>query len=172
MAVTRDLLRSLTLGAPKRAFASRLVFLRDGSQPKRLELELDAAGNPVMETTAEGELRPVQRLRHPPYTEDGKPVQVEVREPNLKERGAIERSIKVSREGELASVDVATLKVELVTRMTYVPGTQQKVFGDADREALFGQPTGGFVDDLFEVAVQLFNAEAAEEAGKNSNGTA
>lgn len=171
MAITRDLLRSLTLGAPKRAFASRLVTLRDATQPRRAEPELDAAGVPVVETSPEGEERPVTRLRHPPLQQDGQLVQVEVREPNLKERGAIERAMKVDRSGDLASVDVAALKLELVVRMTYLPGTNTKVFGDADREALGAQPAGGFVDDIFEVAVQLFNAADAEEAGKNSNGT-
>lgn len=173
MAITRDFLRSVTLGAPKRAFRSQLVVLRNAAAPKVLEAELDSNGVPRRLLGDDGVERNVEVLRHPPVLDEaGQSVKVELREPNLRERGAIERAVKVDRSGELASVDMVMLKVELVTRMTYVPGTNQKVFDEKDRDGLLAQPAGGFVDDLFEVAVGLFNAEPAEEAGKNSNGTA
>lgn len=175
----RDLLRRLTLGAPQRQMKKRLVVIRDASRPRVLEVELDEEGKPKLEQVLddvkkllfddEGKpvMREVKRYRHPPaIKEDGSVACVEVREPGIKQRAAIFRAAGVSS-GEVASIDMAVLQVETVVALTYEPGTNVKVFGDADKPALAAQLAGGFVDDIFEVAYPLMNAAREEEVEKN-----
>lgn len=181
---TRDALRSLTLGAPKRQFRVVLVPLRDGTQPKGLEDELDADGKPVMiekvrgdgSTELDSDGQPVmvvkQRRRHPPRKDAaGAIVMVEIREPNLTERASILRAAKLGGANDGTKAEIDTLQVETVIRLTYVPGTNIRVFDDVDKRALLAQPAGGWLDDLAEVALPMLNLASEEEVSKNSKGT-
>lgn len=181
----RDMLRSLTLGAPPRQMRKRLVTLRDASQPRRPEDELDEEGQPVLEQATDGNgeqlfdetgkpvMRTKQRYRHPPLLlQDGKLAQVEVREPGIKQRAAIYRAAGVSAAGEESKFDMAQLQVETVVALTYEPGTNIKIYSEADKPALLAQLAGGFVDDIFEVAQPLMNSAKEQDVEKNSKGTA
>lgn len=175
----RDLLRRLTLGAPPRQMKKKLVAIRDASRPRALEVELDEEGKPKTEPALDDAKKPlfddegkpvmreVKRYRHPPATkEDGSAAVVEVREPGLKLRANIFRAAGVSA-GDASSIDMAALQVETVVALTYEPGTNVKIFTDADKPALAAQLAGGFVDDIFEVAYPLMNAAKEEEVSKN-----
>lgn len=177
----REKIRGLTLGAPQRQMRRVLVTLRDTSKPRQLEKQLDAEGKPKLEQKLDAKKKPVfaddtgekvmvevERYRHPPLLhEDGKPVQVEVREPGLKQRSAIYRAAGITgTEGE--GIDMAQLQVEAVVALTYEPGAGNvKIFTDADKPALLAQLAGGFVDDIFEVASELMNVAKEEEVSKN-----
>lgn len=63
---------------------------------------------------------------------------IEVRQPTLSE--AIDMSMKQDEMGS------ATLFV--LTHFCYVPGTDQRVFSDADNDSLKGLPAGKWVQDL------------------------
>lgn len=174
----RDFFRSLTLGAPARPFAKKLVPLRDSSKPRVLEVELDEEGKPKLEQERDAKkkllfdddgkpvMREVKRYRHPPRVkEDGSPAMVEVREPGIKLRGALYKAAGVTADAE--SFDMAQLQVEAVVALTFVPDTNIKVFDEKDKPQLLAQPSGGFVDDLFEVIQPLMNAAKEEEVAKN-----
>lgn len=176
----RETLRTLTLGAPPRQMRKVLVALRDATKKRVLETELDAECNPKMEPVLDAKkkpvfddegkpvMRPVKRYRFPPLAlPDGKPAQVEVREPGLKQRSAIYRAAGIAPGAEAEGIDMAQLQVEAVVALTFEPGTNVKVFDDRDKPALLAQLSGGFVDDIFEVASELMNAAKEEEVSKN-----
>lgn len=177
MTSERDLLRSLTLGAAPRQMRKKLVPIRDTSRPRVLELELDEegqpkreqvreAGKPVFDDEGKPVMREVKRYRHPQaITIDGRPAFVEVREPGLKQRAAIFRAAGAA--GQEDGIDMAALQVETVVALTYEPGTNVRIFTDADKPALAAQLAGGFVDDIFEVAYPLMNGAKEEEVEKN-----
>lgn len=181
MSSLREKLRSLTLGAPQRQMRRVLVTLRDASKPRVLELERDAEGQPKLEQQLDEKKKPkfdddgkpvmveVKRLRHPPLLlDDGQPAQVEVREPGLKQRSAIYRAAGITgNEGE--GIDMAQLQVEAVVALTYEPGSNVKIYTDADKPALLAQLAGGFVDDIFEVASEVMNVTKAQEETVSKN---
>lgn len=89
---------------------------------------------------------------------------VEIRQPNIKQRSEILRLAK-AQSGDKDRVDLASLSIESIIRCCYVPGTNEKVFGDADRDTLAEMPSGSFVDDLASAALGLMNVDK-EEAEK------
>lgn len=176
----RETLRSLTLGAPPRQMRKVLVSLRDATKQRVLEVELDAEGQPKMEPQLDAKKKPVfdddglpvmrevKRYRFPKLQlPDGQLAQVEVREPGLKQRAAIYRAAGIAPGAESEGIDMAQLQVEAVVALTYEPGTNVKVFADTDKPALLAQLSGGFVDDIFEVASELMNQAKEEEVSKN-----
>lgn len=180
MSSLRDQLRGLTLGAPPRQMRKVLVPLRDYSLPRVLEIELDEEGKPKLEQALDEKkkkvfdddgnpvMREVQRYRYPRRTlEDGKPAMVEVREPGLKLRAAIYKAAGVTAGPDGDGIDMAELQVESVVALTYEPGTNVKIFTDADKQALRVQLSGGFVDDIFEIAGPLMNVAQEDEIAKN-----
>lgn len=182
MSVTdRDFLRSVTLGAAPRQFRKKLVVLRDATQTRVLEVDLDEEGKPKLEQALDAKKKPVfdddgqpvmqqvKRYRYPPrLKDDGSPAMVEVREPGLKLRSAIYRAAGVSSpDVETEGIDMARLQVEAVVALSYVPDTNIKVFDEKDKPALAAQLAGGFVDDIYEVASKLMNVGKEEEVSKN-----
>jgi hypothetical protein len=176
----RETLRSLTLGAPPRQMRKVLVSLRDATKARVLEVELDAEGQPKMEPQLDTKQKPVfaddglpvmrqvKRYRFPKLQlPDGQPAQVEVREPGLKQRAAIYRAAGIAPGAQSEGLDMAQLQVEAVVALTYEPGTNVKIYADTDKPALLAQLSGGFVDDIFEVASELLNQAKEEELSKN-----
>lgn len=104
-------------------------------------------------------------------TEAGE-LEVEVRAPSVRSRGLILRRAK-ALSGDAEKVEPEQLQVEAVLQCSFRPGSEERVFEEADREALLSQPAGGFVDRLAEVALPMLNVEEAErkELEKNSEGT-
>lgn len=91
--------------------------------------------------------------------------QYEVRQPSVRERSAILQAGEVLS-GDAKKMDMGRMQVQGIITCTYVPGSGERVFEQADFEALMEQPSGGFVDKLGEVVLTLMNIEA-EKAAKN-----
>ncbi|GMV19029.1 MAG: hypothetical protein AMXMBFR56_72530 [Polyangiaceae bacterium] len=103
---------------------------------------------------------------------DGTELEVEVRAPSVRSRGLIIRRAKAMG-GDVDKLEPEHFQVEAVLQLCFVPGTDEHIFEEADREELLAQPAGGFVDKLAEVALPLLNVAEAEkkELEKNSEGT-
>lgn len=93
----------------------------------------------------------------------------EVRQPSVAERARILKQAKVQT-GDADRMDMAELQIWAAILLTYVPGTEDHVFEDADYAALAAQPANGFVDEISRVAMRLMNAGGDE--AKNSEETA
>jgi hypothetical protein len=61
---------------------------------------------------------------------------------------------------------VGRMQASLAIACTYTPGTDERVFEDADLEAIMSSPAGGFLASLGQVAQSLM--KDAEDAGKPS----
>lgn len=189
----RSLFRSLVLGAPS-SLKRWTVAIRDTSKPRRLEDELDengavkqvqkteftfdAEGRKVEGPVADTDGKPVmvaapQKMKHPPLlTPEGKPVELEVRQPGQKVRSLIFRLAK-SQSGDANDFEFDVLQLEAAMRLAYIPGTDTLAFEAADRRRLETMPSGGLLDDIWEVARLALNIDTTEEeARKNSKGTA
>lgn len=85
-------------------------------------------------------------------------VSYEVHQPSISARDGILKmaGIKSGKEA-LDSFELSKMLTTLVIYMTFVPGTEERVFEPADAEMLSGQPTGGLVDQLADVAQKLLN---------------
>jgi hypothetical protein len=100
------------------------------------------------------------------FTPKGFDFQVEIREPTVRKRDDIIRSsgaTKVPQKGQPApDFNQGRLVVEAILKCVYVPGTEDLVFGEADRPALLNQRAGGWVDELGEKVLEVMNIEDAK----------
>ena len=98
----------------------------------------------------------------------------EIKQPTVATRGRIMKECKVpltDDEDEMASkIDYSEMQVWAVIYCTFVPGTNERVFTEADADLLRNQPAGSFVDEFAAEAMDLMNV-APEEAAKNSEKT-
>ena len=85
----------------------------------------------------------------------------EVRQPSLKERGDFrKKAMKISSDDDgkgQADFDIFEFQINAVISLTLVPGTDEKVFEESDREAFESSPAGGWFDQLAKVATELCN---------------
>lgn len=134
----KDLLRKNTLGKQAK-FRSKLVLLTDEE------------GN--------NEIGP-----------DGKPLAFEVRQPTVAGRSEIlKASGALNQKGGGSEVsNLSALQVRAVIECTFVPGTNDRVYSEADAPVLFSTPTGSYVDTLAEVALELLNVDPGEAKKKSS----
>lgn len=72
-------------------------------------------------------------------------------QPSLRKR----KEIVEKCTGEDGKVDSIGLMVESVIALTVVPGTDERVYDEADRAELVDMPSGSFVDEFAEKAVQV-----------------
>ena len=86
-----------------------------------------------------------------------------VRQPTVAERALILRKSGATS-GEADKVDIAEMQVWAVIQCVYTPDGE-RVFEEADYEALRNAPTGSYVDKLAAEALRLMNV--AEVEGKN-----
>lgn len=165
----RDLIRGATVGA-KKEFARRTVLLTDPTKPFVTEEPvLDANGFPLLDD----DYKPVvlrKTLFHPLLDVEGHQVRVELKQPSLKERASIIKAAK-ALSADASQVDLAALFAEAVVRLSYVPGTEVRVFNDADKESMLNSAPGSYVDQLGPEALKLLNVDS-EAVEKNSAGTA
>lgn len=63
--------------------------------------------------------------------------------------------------------DLAKLQITAVIMCTFVPGTDERVFEDADFDQLANDPAGGLSDALAEPAIKFLNASMDKDAAKN-----
>jgi len=86
----------------------------------------------------------------------------ELRQPSVADRDELMEQCQ-GEDGKLRMTEFITWTL---INNCYVPGTDERVFGKGDYEALKSQPTGGFVDELGNAAVRVMNVQ--EEEVKNS----
>lgn len=100
----------------------------------------------------------------------------EVRAPSVRQRGQIlvkagiaasAAPDKSGKPAEPKAPDMARLQVVAVIASTYAPGTDERVFEDADFDGLADSNSGDLVDALAEPALAFLNASMDKEAAKN-----
>jgi hypothetical protein len=64
-------------------------------------------------------------------------------------------------------VNSALMQVLAVMRLTYVPGTDERLFEQADQDSLMNEESGGLVDVLGKAAVKLLSPDIGA-LGKSS----
>ena len=90
-------------------------------------------------------------------------IKVEIRQPSVKGRQKILRDATV--DGTIDSMEFLTRSV---IENTYMVGTDERVFEDADYDVLVNKPTGGFLDKFGEKCAELMNTSIdIEEQVKN-----
>ncbi len=97
-------------------------------------------------------------------------LEIEVREPSVATRARIMKEAGV-QSGDMARLDIARLQVEAVMVCSFVPGTNDRVFDDIDRDALMQLPPGGWIDALSAPAMRFLNLDE-DDIKKNSATTA
>ncbi len=97
----------------------------------------------------------------------------EVRRPSIAQRGLIQQAAKIEVEkgadgkAKVGKMDFGLLQAHALIQLTYVPGTEERVFESADVDSLRNQEVGGVADAIWKVAGKLMNVEPAE-VGKSS----
>lgn len=88
----------------------------------------------------------------------------EVRQPSNAIRSQILAKSKIISRDQTEEIDIGAMQVWGVIQLTYVPGTDERVFEEADYETLANEPTGGIVDTLSPVITEFLNVESQVEA--------
>lgn len=93
----------------------------------------------------------------------------EVRAPSVRARAKIldRAGLTETDEKKKNKADAGKMQVLCVIACTFAPGTDERVFEDADLETLLDDPAGGIVDALGEHALKFLNASADKDAAKN-----
>lgn len=87
----------------------------------------------------------------------------EVRAPTVAERSSIIKEAgKQDKNGE-ANIDFAKLQVYAIIHLTVVPGTDEKVFTEADIPTLMSRPANGPFDELAEAAIKVVNVRKEDD---------
>lgn len=85
----------------------------------------------------------------------------EVRQPTLKERGVFRtNAMKIGSDENgkgKADFDIFEFQIQAVMGLTLIPGTDEKVFDESDREAFESSPSGGWFDTIATIATELCN---------------
>lgn len=87
---------------------------------------------------------------------------VEVRQPTLRQRNDLRDKCMVSQDDTLVA-DAVLYQIWGVILFCYVPGTDERVFDEGDFDSLANQPSGSFVDDLFEAFIDLSSVDISNE---------
>ena len=91
-------------------------------------------------------------------------IEIEVRQPTIKIRSRIMAQAGVSGENG-AVTDIAAIQIAAVVFCAFVPGTNDRIFDAADRQALEEMPTNDCFDEVQSAAMSFMNNEP-EAAGK------
>ena len=84
----------------------------------------------------------------------------EIRQPSIKTKVDVTARLDASANDIVKGLEML---VWLVIKCTYVPGTDELVFEDADYEGLLGCPSGGFVEHFGNLALRLSDVNVAEK---------
>lgn len=91
---------------------------------------------------------------------------VEIRQPTVGQRSEIRsKSMTVMPNAEMRA-DMMQFTLWMVILQSYVPGTDERVFEEADYDEIAAVPSGDWVDNLTAIALELSNAEVGEEEAK------
>ena len=85
----------------------------------------------------------------------------EVRQPTIGQRGVINNKAMQFNDGEM-EFDMFGFLICAVVELTYVPGTDERVFSEEDYESLKSLPAGGWFDKLTSTASTLCNVKSDE----------
>lgn len=88
----------------------------------------------------------------------------EVRKPSVRERATILKAAGIVA-GKASSAEIDKLQAMAVINCVYDPETGERVFTDADLNALLDAESGSYVDVLGEHALHFLNVEPAQAAG-------
>jgi hypothetical protein len=91
-------------------------------------------------------------------------IEIEVRQPTIKIRSRIMAQAGISAE-KGAMTDLAAIQIAAVVFCAFVPGTNERIFDAADRQALEEMPTNDWFDEVQSAAMSFMNNEP-EAAGK------
>jgi len=94
-------------------------------------------------------------------------VKAEVRQPSIKRRKEILRSVT----DENGNIDGGDLVVWAAIYCTFEPGGDEPVFSEEDYDAFMEEPTGGFVDEFGQAALELMNVSGEGKNLENSEET-
>lgn len=83
-------------------------------------------------------------------------------QPTLRER----KDIVNKCISDTGNIDPITLQVEAVINLTVIPDTTERVFDSADREDMYGRPTGSFIDVFAEKAVEILTGSKDGDVGE------
>ncbi len=97
-------------------------------------------------------------------------VKIEIKEPSVKTWGKILKAVMTIEDG-VSKTDMDKYLIWSVIYCSFVPGTNQLVFEEADYENLESYPRSGFVGEFSEIAMDMMNSDA-EKTEKNSEETA
>ena len=86
-------------------------------------------------------------------------VEVEMRQPTVKSRSELFKKC-TDKDGNISHSDFL---VWSVIYNTFIPGTNEAVFEEADYDSLVSRPVGGIVDQLGATAGELMNVEQDTE---------
>lgn len=92
----------------------------------------------------------------------------EVRAPTVKQRSEILERAGVLDEKKAKKTDTGRMQVVAVVSCTFDPESGERVFENADIEALLEDPAGGIVDALSVPAIAFLNASNDKDAAKNA----
>ena len=92
---------------------------------------------------------------------DGEVEVFEIRQPTIGQRGEIRsKSMKFNTSGkDEVDFDMFGYLICAVVELTYVPGTDERVFSEDDYETLKGMPAGGWFDKLTKEASEICNVQ-------------
>lgn len=98
-------------------------------------------------------------------------VAIEVRRPSIRQRSQILRRGKALGGAQVAldRMDPGEFQVTGLIECCFVPGTDERVFSEADREALLGSPAGAY-DGLTNALMELMSVDE-EELAENFGAT-
>ena len=92
-------------------------------------------------------------------------VPAEVRQPSIR----IRRELFNKCTDEKGNIDANDFLVWSILKNTFVPGTNQRLFDDADYDQLMNMPTGSWVDELIEAMSGLTNPESSGKGSSSSD---
>ena len=91
----------------------------------------------------------------------------ELRQPSIKARNTLQRDCTTFSKGE-ADFNPFEYLVWAVIRNTYIPGTDELVFEEADYDTLVAKPPGGFMDLFGEEISLLMNVDVGAKKKSSS----
>lgn len=85
----------------------------------------------------------------------------EVRQPSIAQRSELKNLCSINTAQDALNFDPYQMLVWAVIKLTFVPGTEERVFEDEDFDELMSQPDSedSFVNSLGEIAVDVFSID-------------
>jgi hypothetical protein len=99
-------------------------------------------------------------------------MEIELRAPKLSEQSKALKALGLTIEGlqNLPMADLTKLHIESLIACAYVPGTDEKLFEETDKQEMLDHPVGSFVGELGKDAFGVFigGTHSPDAVGKGS----